>query len=112
MWRERREQRGELVQWDSSHPHSKATRVTERFHRRAFGHMEAQIPVNDSTLYTKPFTIKLNKPLLPDTDLIESFCLENEKDRMNAGHVIAGSIKARLTMLVDPRMRVFGRHVA
>ena len=63
------------------HPHSEAMRVTERFHRRDFGHMEVQITVDDSTMYTKPFTIKINQRLLPDTDLIESFCLENEKDR-------------------------------
>ena len=63
------------------HPHSESMRVTERFHRRDFGHMEVQITVDDPTMYTKPFTIKINQRLLPDTDLIESFCLENEKDR-------------------------------
>ena len=63
------------------HPHSEAMRVTERFHRRDFGHMEVQITVDDPTMYTRPFTIKLNQHLLPDTDLIEAFCLENEKDR-------------------------------
>ena len=55
--------------------------MTERFRRRDFGHMEVQITVDDSTMYTKPFTIKIEQRLLPDTDLIESFCLENEKDR-------------------------------
>jgi hypothetical protein len=34
-------------------------------------------------MYTKPFTITINQRLLPDTDLIESFCLENEKDRVH-----------------------------
>ncbi len=63
------------------HPHSESMRVTERFHRRDFGHMEVQITVDDSTMYTKPFTVKIGQRLLPDTDLIESFCLENEKDR-------------------------------
>jgi hypothetical protein len=42
---------------------------------------EVQITVDDSKMYTKPFTIKINQRLLPDTDLIESVCLENEKDR-------------------------------
>ena len=62
------------------HPHSEAMHVTERFHRRDFGHMELQITVDDPKTYTRPFTIKLNLLLLPDTDLIESFCPENEKD--------------------------------
>jgi len=63
------------------HPHSESMRVTERFHRRDFGHMEVQITVDDPPMYTKPFTIKIAQRLIPDTDLIESFCLENEKDR-------------------------------
>ena len=63
------------------HPHSEAMRVTERFHRLDFGHMEIQITVDDPTMYTRPFTIKIDQRLLPDTDLIEAFCLENEKDR-------------------------------
>jgi hypothetical protein len=62
------------------HPHSEAMHVTERFRRRDFGHMELQITVDDPKTYTKPFTIQVNLGLLPDTDLIEHFCAENEKD--------------------------------
>jgi hypothetical protein len=32
-------------------------------------------------MYTKPFTIKVTEVLLPDTDILESVCNENEKDR-------------------------------
>jgi hypothetical protein len=62
------------------HPHSEAMRVTERFRRRDFGHLDLQITVDDPKTYTKPFTYKINLRLLPDTDLLESFCIENEKD--------------------------------
>lgn len=62
------------------HPHSEAMHLTERFHRRDFGHMELQVTVDDPKMYTKPFTIKVNELLLPDTDLIESVCAENERD--------------------------------
>jgi hypothetical protein len=62
------------------HPHSDAMRVVERFHRRDFGHIDVQITVDDPRTYTKPFTIKLTQHLLPDTDLIEYFCMENERD--------------------------------
>jgi hypothetical protein len=62
------------------HTHSDAMHVTERFHRRDFGHMEVQITVDDPQNYTKPFTIQVNENLLADTDIIESICLENEKD--------------------------------
>ena len=56
------------------HSHSDAMHVTERFHRRDFGHMENQITIEDPKTFTKPVTIKLNLRLLPDTDLIEGFC--------------------------------------
>lgn len=62
------------------HPHSEDMHVTERFHRVDFGHMEIQITVDDPKTYTKPFTITLKDRLLPDTDLIEHFCAENERD--------------------------------
>ena len=63
------------------HPHSDAMRLTERFHRRDFGHMDVEITIDDSKMFTRPFTYKFTNKLLPDTDLIESFCTENEKDR-------------------------------
>lgn len=62
------------------HPHSESMHVTERFRRLDFGHMELQITVDDPKMYTRPFTIKVGLHLFPDTDLIESFCSENEKD--------------------------------
>jgi hypothetical protein len=62
------------------HPHSEAMRVTEQFHRRDFGHMDVQVTIDDPKTYTKPFTYKIGMRLLPDTDLLENFCAEDEKD--------------------------------
>src|SRR5262245_18093934 len=62
------------------HPRSEALRLTERFRRRDFGHMDVQITIDDAKLYTKPVTILVKHRLLPDTELLESFCNENEKD--------------------------------
>jgi len=59
------------------HPHSEALHVTERFRRRDFGHMDLQITIDDPKTYTKAFTYKINLLLLPDTDLLENFCVEN-----------------------------------
>jgi hypothetical protein len=63
------------------HPHSDALRIHERFHRRDFGHMDVSITIDDPKMYTRPFTIKVTELLLPDTDILESVCNENEKDR-------------------------------
>jgi hypothetical protein len=63
------------------HPHSDALRITERFRRRDFGHLDYEMTFDDPKMYTKPFTIKVPHDLLPDSDIFESFCDENEKDR-------------------------------
>jgi len=64
----------------SGHPHSEALRIQERFHRRDFGHLDLTVTVDDPKMYMKPFTINVTEVLLPDTDILESVCNENEKD--------------------------------
>jgi hypothetical protein len=61
-------------------PHSEALHVTERFHRRDFGHLDVQVTIDDPKVYTKPFSIKISELLMPDSDVTEYFCNENEKD--------------------------------
>jgi hypothetical protein len=43
--------------------------------------MDVQITIDDPKTYTKPFSIKVTHHLLPDTDVLEWYCAENEKDR-------------------------------
>jgi hypothetical protein len=71
----------------SGHPHSEALRVQERFHRRDFGHMDLQVTIEDPQIFTKPITFKVTELLNPDSDILESYCNENEKDGPHlAGH--------------------------
>lgn len=63
------------------HPQSDAMRITERFHRRDFGHLDVEMTFDDPKMYTKPFTIKVPHELQADSDIFEMFCNENEKDR-------------------------------
>jgi hypothetical protein len=62
------------------HSHSDAMKVTERFHRRDFGHMDVRITIDDAKTFTKPLTIEFSDVLLPDTDVFEAFCAEGERD--------------------------------
>ena len=62
------------------HPHSDALHLTERYHRRDLGHMDVQLTVDDPKTYTKPFTIKYTDLLVPDSDILEYVCEENERD--------------------------------
>jgi hypothetical protein len=63
------------------HPRSESLHLTERYHRRDFGHMDVEMTFDDPKMYTKPFTIKITHQLIPDSDILEYFCAENEKDR-------------------------------
>ncbi len=64
------------------HPQTEAAHVTERFTRRDFGHLEIEIIIDDPKAYAKPWRAKVPVKLLPDTDLIETYC-ENEKDQVH-----------------------------
>jgi hypothetical protein len=60
--------------------HSEDMRVEERFHRRDFGHLDLTITVTDPRIFTQPIRFSVVEELLPDTDLFEHYCLENERD--------------------------------
>jgi len=60
--------------------HSEALRVEERFRRRDFGHLDLTLTVTDPNVFTTPITFSVVEELLPDTDLFEHYCLENERD--------------------------------
>jgi hypothetical protein len=60
-------------------PITSAGRMTERFRRVNYGNLEIEIRVDDPKTFTKPWSFKLNQKLMPDTDLFEFICLENEK---------------------------------
>jgi hypothetical protein len=62
------------------HAHTERMRVTERFRRRDAGHLEVQITIDDPGAYTSPFTYTVKSTLVPEDDLLEYFCTENEKD--------------------------------
>jgi hypothetical protein len=62
------------------HPHSEALKITERFVRRDFGHIDLQETFHDPQVYARPWTIDLHADLVTDTELLEYVCHENEKD--------------------------------
>lgn len=64
----------------AGHPQTESLRVTERFRRRDFGHMDFEITIDDPKVFNKTFTIKTQRVLQPDTQLLEDVC-ENERDQ-------------------------------
>jgi len=60
-------------------PVTNAGKLTERFRRLNYGTLEIEIAVDDPKTFTKPWTVKLNQRLMPDTELIEFVCGENNR---------------------------------
>ena len=65
---------------NEGHPGSDALHVTERFHRKNFGHMDVKVTINDPKAYAKPWTVTLPFSLFPDDEIIEYVCNENNRD--------------------------------
>jgi len=61
-------------------PLTPAGKITEKFRRINFGRLEIELTVDDPKAYTSTWTVKLNELLMPDTELLDAICLENEKD--------------------------------
>jgi len=41
--------------------------------------MEIDITIDDPKLYTKPWTVRVNQRVMPDQELLEFVCLENNR---------------------------------
>jgi hypothetical protein len=67
------------VDTGKGHPQTDAGHVIERFTRPDFGHLQIDITIDDPKAYVKPWHATLPVHLLPDSELIETYC-ENEKD--------------------------------
>jgi hypothetical protein len=65
------------------HPHGERLRLTERYKRRDFGHLELQLTMDDPEWYEKPWSVTVVLELNPDTELLEDVCLENERDAVH-----------------------------
>jgi hypothetical protein len=65
------------------HPHTEALVMTERFRRIDVGHLAVEVTYTDSGTFKTPLTITQRLQLLPDQDLIEYFCSDNERDRQH-----------------------------
>ena len=60
-------------------PLTEAARLTERFRRPNYGKMEIELTVDDPKAYTKPWVVTFKQAIMPDTELLDEICLENEK---------------------------------
>ncbi len=65
----------------SGHPHTEALRMTERYRRRDFGHLDLEVTLQDPIVYARPWTVAVRAELAADTALLEYVCNEKSGDR-------------------------------
>jgi len=64
---------------NAGRPATDALKVTERFRRKDFGHMDIHITIDDPKAYTKPWSMTLPLTLQGDSELLEYICNENNR---------------------------------
>jgi hypothetical protein len=64
---------------NNGHPATELLKVTERFRRKDFGHMDLQVTIDDPKAYSKPWTVTIPLTLQGDDELMEYICDENNK---------------------------------
>jgi hypothetical protein len=62
-------------------PYSQQAKFTERIRRLNYGHLQIDMTVEDPKAYTKPFTVRVDQRVVPDGELIEFVCNENQQFR-------------------------------
>jgi hypothetical protein len=60
-------------------PQTETLKLTERYRRPDFGHLEMDLTFDDPKTFTKPFSIHMVKNFVADTEILEDVC-DNEKD--------------------------------
>jgi hypothetical protein len=83
------------------YPHTEALRVTERYRRRDFGHIDLQMTIEDPKAFTRSWTIHTELVFDADTELLEYVCNENEKSRQ---HFVQPSTSSSTDIRVDPAL--------
>ena len=90
------------------HPQTESLRITERFRRRDFGHMELDMTFDDPKTFARPFTLRTEKTFAADTELLEDVC-ENERsnEHLSGGVKLAPDVLSKYAGIYE----VAGREV-
>jgi len=65
------------------YPHTDALRMTERYRRIDFGHLEIQATLQDPGAYARPWTVRVAAQLAADTEMVDIRCDPAESGRQH-----------------------------
>jgi hypothetical protein len=57
-----------------NYPHTEALRMTERYRRPDFGHLEIEATLQDPGAYSRPWTYRATAQFAADTEMIDARC--------------------------------------
>ena len=60
--------------------HTEALRITERYRRPDFGHLEIEVTFSDPRAFAEPWGFTMNMELGADTDMLEEVCERGSED--------------------------------
>lgn len=86
---------------DDGHPHSEDLRVTERFRRPDFGHLELERTLEDPKALAQRWVIPMKFEIDADTEMLEYVCAENERDRSHLVGTASDDKKNEVTVSPD-----------
>ena len=90
-------------------PLTDAATYTERFRRVSYGRMEIDITVDDAKAYTAPWTVRVNQRIMPEQELLEFVCNENNRYFVRDLIRLIGSVTQGGAYATERRARVGGR---
>ena len=64
----------------NGNPMTNAAKLTEKIRRPNYGTLQIEMMIDDPKAYTAPWTVTLNQPIVLDSELLDYYCLENERD--------------------------------
>src|SRR5215469_10442460 len=68
---------------NGGYPHTEALRMTERYRRTDFGHLEIEATLQDPGAYSRPWTVRVSAQLAADTEMVDMRCDPAESGRQH-----------------------------
>jgi hypothetical protein len=92
-------------------PHTEHLRITERIRRTSFGHLEIVQTIEDPGVFKAPFTVTMGAQFVPDTELLEFVCGENERSRRHFTGTMSELVKEHMDRGIELPAAVVEKYV-
>jgi hypothetical protein len=96
---------------NSGHPHTEALRMTERYRRPTFGHLELEVTLQDPAAYSRTWTVAVRAELAADTELLEYVCNEKSGQREHWIGRASDAAKSQVTVAPEILAKYVGTYV-